>query len=150
MTKELSSACSVAQMAAKLGLSRARFYQLQNQGIFPPPAYLVTTKRPFYPGHMEQQCIEIRKTGIGLNGQPVIFYAHKKTSNHHRTIDPNLKQFCEKLSECLRNMRVSVSIKNIAAEFSKIFPEGLNDYTIDNNILKKAFIYFTSQKPNGV
>jgi predicted DNA-binding transcriptional regulator AlpA len=155
MTEKLSentfmSACSVAQMAAKLGLSRARFYQLQNQGIFPPPVYLLSTQRPFYTSHLEQQCIAIRKTGIAFNGQPVIFYTHKKTISHRRTDDPNLKQFCEKLSECLRNMHTPVPVKTIAAEFDKLFPEGLKDYTVDNDILKKAFIYFTSQKSNGV
>jgi hypothetical protein len=155
MTEKLSentfmSACSVAQMAAKLGLSRARFYQLQNQGVFPPPVYLLSTQRPFYTNHLEQQCIAIRKTGIGFNGQPVIFYTRKKTVGYRRTEDPNLKPFCEKLSECLRNMHTSVSAKTIAAEFDKLFPEELKDYTINNDILKKAFIYFTSQKSNGV
>ena len=39
---------SVAEMARMVGLSRARFYQLVNEGVFPPPLYRIDTKRPFF------------------------------------------------------------------------------------------------------
>lgn len=39
---------TVAEMARMCGLSRARFYQLQNAGVFPTPLYDVSTRRPFY------------------------------------------------------------------------------------------------------
>ena len=42
------TAISVTEMSKDLGLSRARFYQLLNQGIFPKPLYSEETKRPFY------------------------------------------------------------------------------------------------------
>ncbi len=45
---QTKAAVTVAEMARMVGLSRARFYQLQDAGIFPLPLYDVSTRRPFY------------------------------------------------------------------------------------------------------
>ena len=45
---------SVAEMARMCGLSRARFYQLVNEGVFPPPLYRIDTKRPFFDQEMQE------------------------------------------------------------------------------------------------
>jgi len=70
---DLKTVCSVSELAKKLDLSRARFYQLQKKGVFPVPVYCTRTKRPFYSSALQQKCINIRKTGIGFDGRPVIF-----------------------------------------------------------------------------
>ena len=71
---------SVTEVIIELGLSRARFYQLQNMGIFPKPLYS-GPNRPYYSQDLRQKCIKIRKTGIGDNGQPTVFFiTHEKTS----------------------------------------------------------------------
>jgi len=75
---ELKAVCSVTEMAGKLGLSRARFYQLQKTGVFPAPVYCVRTKRPLYPLDLQQECLDTRKTGIGHNGQPIVLTLHEK------------------------------------------------------------------------
>jgi hypothetical protein len=76
---EHQSICSVSQLARNLRLSRARFYQLQHTGVFPPPIYCILTKRPFYPMDLQKRCLEIRKTGIGNNGRPIIFYSKRSS-----------------------------------------------------------------------
>jgi len=68
---------SVAELARMVGLSRARFYQLVQQGIFPPPARNPTTQRPFYDRAQQEQCLQIRRTNCGFNGVPVLFYARR-------------------------------------------------------------------------
>ena len=66
---------SVAEMARMTGLSRARFYQLVNDGIFPSPVYDVHTRRPLYSEEMQQVCMEVRKRNCGVNGKPILFYS---------------------------------------------------------------------------
>jgi DNA-binding transcriptional MerR regulator len=60
---------SVTEMARKLGFSRARLYQLVETGVLPPPIRS-SMGRPYYPPDLQQKCLQIRKTGIGFNGQP--------------------------------------------------------------------------------
>ena len=45
---DLKAVCTVTELAKKLDLSRARFYQLLKMGIFPKPAYCIRTRRPIY------------------------------------------------------------------------------------------------------
>jgi hypothetical protein len=45
---EISGICSVTAMAGQVGLSRARFYELMAEGVFPQPLYSLRKKRPFY------------------------------------------------------------------------------------------------------
>jgi hypothetical protein len=45
---------SVAEMARMVGMSRARFYQLLNEGVFPPPLYRIETRRPFFNQQMQE------------------------------------------------------------------------------------------------
>ncbi len=76
--------CSVTEMAKKLGLSRARFYQLQNMGVFPTPVHCRHTRRPFYPMDPQEQCLEIRRTPIGANGQPTLFNTKRKAARSQK------------------------------------------------------------------
>src|SRR3990172_921349 len=68
---------SVAEMAHMCGLSRARFYQLVKDGVFPPPLYKLETKRPFFTEEMQEVCLEVRRRNSGINGKPVMFYARR-------------------------------------------------------------------------
>jgi hypothetical protein len=73
--KMTKSVMSVAELARLCSLSRTRFYQLVDQGVFPPPVYNVASKRPFYTENMQMICMEVRRRNCGVNGQAVLFYA---------------------------------------------------------------------------
>jgi hypothetical protein len=64
---------TVRQMADDLGFCRDRFYELITAGIFPPPAYHLQTRRPFYPSELQAVCHRIRSGGTGFGGQTVLF-----------------------------------------------------------------------------
>lgn len=68
-----SAAISVTAMAALVGLSRDRFYDLVRSGIFPPPIYRIDTRRPSYPAELREICLSVRRTGQGFNGEIVLF-----------------------------------------------------------------------------
>lgn len=68
---------SVAEMARMCGLSRSRFYGLVKDAIMPQPSRNTTTKRPYYSREQQEQCLLVRRTNCGVNGAPILFYAHR-------------------------------------------------------------------------
>lgn len=70
-------AVSVADMAKMVGLSRGRFYQLMESGVFPRPERHAETGRPFYSEEQQKVVLDVRRRNCGINGQPVLFYARR-------------------------------------------------------------------------
>ena len=70
----LKEIVTVTEMARMCRLSRARFYQLVGDGIFPTPSRNEQTGRPFYDREQQEQCLTVRRTNRGANGKAVIFY----------------------------------------------------------------------------
>ena len=77
MPEEAKAVVTVSEMARMVGLSRARFYQLQKAGVFPMPVYDSVSGRPVYIQELQQVCLEVRRRSYGVNGQPVVFYARR-------------------------------------------------------------------------
>jgi hypothetical protein len=89
MSDETKAIVTVSEMARMVGLSRARFYQLQKAGVFPAPTY--QAGRPVYTEEQQQVCLEVRRKNRGINGEPVLFYARRRTiapSKRQRRADP--------------------------------------------------------------
>lgn len=70
-------AVSIASMAKMVGLSRARFYQLMESGVFPRPERHAESGRPFYSEEQQKVVLEVRRRNCGINGQAVLFYARR-------------------------------------------------------------------------
>jgi len=129
MTKKLNidnnneEICSVSAMAQKLKLSRARFYQLLQQGVFPPPVYCVRTRRPLYPRDIQEQCLRIRRAGITAAGQPIFFYAprvKKSKACQHRS-----HRSSRVLTDALEKMGLKVTLRQFKRAIGTVYPEGL-------------------------
>ena len=69
----MRQATSVTEMARLVRLSRSRFYQLMDLGIFPQPMRHPRTKRPYFDHEQQAQCEAVRASGRGVNGEPVLF-----------------------------------------------------------------------------
>ncbi len=74
----VTAASSVSDVARMVGLSRARFYQLVKDGVFPQPVYSIHSRRPFYNEHLQRLCLEVRRQNLGINGRTVLFYSRRK------------------------------------------------------------------------
>lgn len=70
----LKEIVTVTEMSRMCRLSRARFYQLIGENIFPKPSRNPTTQRPFYNKQQQEQCLLIRRVNRGANGKAVMFY----------------------------------------------------------------------------
>jgi hypothetical protein len=73
----LKEIVTVTEMARMCNLSRARFYQLVNESIFPAPSRNQDTGRPYFTREQQEQCLLIRRQNKGANGKAVIFYGNR-------------------------------------------------------------------------
>ena len=78
--RNVPAVASISEMARLLNLSRSRFYQLIEQGVFIPPILSTDNGRPLYRAEMIIRNLEVRRTGIGANGKEVMFYASRTYS----------------------------------------------------------------------
>jgi hypothetical protein len=129
----LEAVCSVTALAKKLGLSRARFYQLQAMGVFPEPVRSFGAKRPFYPLELQQRCIEIRRTGIGLDGRPVRFNAARRTKPD-KPEKPSYDEY-EELVDILKEMGLSVSRSRVRDAIEALYPKGLAEGPVERTVI---------------
>jgi hypothetical protein len=118
---------SVAEMARMVGLSRARFYQLVNDGVFPSPLYRIETRRPFFDQQMQELCLEVRRRNCGLNGRPVLFYARRlgTPTTKVKTTPPKNSHKHADLIEGLRALGLTtVTVAQVEAALQQTFPNG--------------------------
>jgi len=117
--------CSVSEMAKRLELSRARFYQLLEAGILPQPVYDVRTKRPFYPSELQEKCLEVRQTGVGVNGQYVLFYSPRQTPQNCPGRKKSKKPTNHSdLLETLFLMGLEVTGQQVEEAIRTLYPQG--------------------------
>ena len=103
------------------------------------PVFCIRTRRPFYPLDLQKKCIEIRRTGVGHTGQPVLFYGGRKKGNNkkHRKY--------EELTNTLRLMGIDVSYKAVANAIAALFPEGLQQHSDEGRTVRDLFRYLTAK-----
>lgn len=68
------AAVSVSEAAARCGLSRTHFHALIKSGTMPAPCYDLTTRKPFYPRELLEDCLRIRRTNVAWDGRICLFY----------------------------------------------------------------------------
>ncbi len=138
---------SVAEMARMCGLSRARFYQLVNEGVFPPPLYRIETRRPFFTQEMQETCLEVRRRNCGINGRPVLFYARRLGAPiaKPKTIPPKNSHKHADLIEGLRALGLTiVRPADIDAAIQTHFPNGKSGVD-DETVLRTVFLHLKRQ-----
>lgn len=149
---ELEEICSISQMANKLKLSRPRFYQLRESGVFPPPVYCPRTRHAFYPLELQKKCLRIRETGISLDGKPIVLYKPRedKTKKNPIKIKSKDLQCYEEWASVLKDWGIKVSINQIRKAVKSLFPKGLPEGQDDNSIITTLYAYFNSESKNDV
>jgi hypothetical protein len=101
---------SVVQMAEMLDLSKSRFYTLIQAGIFPQPVRHASCKRPVFDADSQQKCLDIRQSGIGHNGNPVLFNRkrRKPTQPKSRQDRQSITEEQTELVEALKSLGLTV------------------------------------------
>jgi hypothetical protein len=128
---------SVTEVISEVGLSRARFYQLQNMGVFPKPLYS-GPNRPYYSQDLRQKCINIRKTGIGDNGQPTVFYNSRKDQ-------PKGQINYERLADALKQMNANVTPDDVKNAIAVLYSNGLPSECEEGRLIRDLHRHFVGK-----
>jgi hypothetical protein len=143
---------SVAEMARMVGLSRARFYQLVAEGIFPSPLYSVHTRRPFFSEEMQQVCMDVRKRNCGVNGKPILFYAARHPLGQQpRPVkkpkaEPKQKGQYVDLLDGLRSLGLEVTAAQVEPVVKELFPAGIQKLDC-GEVIRAVFLRLKRQNP---
>lgn len=145
---ETKSAVTVSEMARMVGLSRARFYQLQTAGVFPPPVYNVTTRRPIYVEELQEVCLHVRRRNCGINGRPVLFYAKRitpalPTRSAGKTNTGPKDDRLDEIVGGLLSLGLSVTSANAQAAVNVLYPHGLPDDL--GAVIRAVFVHLHRQ-----
>ena len=140
ITKQIVSMTEIAKMVQ---LSRARFYQLLEQGFFPKPLYDDRSKRPYYDLALQQKILESRQSGIGSDNSFMLFYSPRKkeTVSHlkKKQVDPIVKEMAETLQE----MGLDITVKQVQQGLIEIYPDGTGDQD-HGVVIRELFRYLKS------
>ncbi len=132
---------SVVQMAEMLDLSKSRFYTLIQAGIFPQPVRHESCKRPVFDADLQQKCLDIRQSGIGHNGNPVLFNRKRQ-----RPVKPNARQGQQpvteeqsELVEALKSLGLTVGSEEVQAAIGKLYPDGWKGID-EGEVVRRVFL----------
>ena len=148
----VTSAASITDVSRMVGLSRARFYQLIKAGVFPPPVYAIHSRRPYYTDQMQTVCVNIRKQNMGLNGQPILFYARKapfakKMKSSPRSSNKNKQPSrWNGILEGLKSLGLGgIESEQIEAIIRTNYPSGISDIA-EGEVLRTCYRNLRQQK----
>jgi hypothetical protein len=152
MKEETKAVVTVSEMARMVGLSRARFYQLQKAGVFPAPTY--QAGRPVYTEDQQQVCLEVRRKNRGINGQPVLFYARRRgiePAKHKSRADPPPARSKDipALLDGLNGLGLTTATAAQVVEVTKqLFPQGTDGHD-QAEVLRAVFLHLKRQNQGG-
>jgi hypothetical protein len=89
---------------------------------------------------LQQECLDIRKTGIGHNGQPVLFYATRKSEP--RKLQSGQVHKHEELAGVLKNMGLIVTPTKVKNALEALYPDKLAQPPVESNVIRDLFRYF--------
>lgn len=130
MTPPLKAAISVSSLCRLLKMSRSQFYWHVKRGTFHAPLYLASNKRPYFTASMVEDNLKARESGVGVNGEYVIFYERRpsRTQADHSA-----------LLEGLRTLGLgTVTPDQLEATLQACFPKGTNGQD-EANVLRTVF-----------
>jgi len=148
----LKAAVTVAQMARMVGLSRARFYQLQKAGVFPAPKMDETKKRPFYDQELQQVCLDVRRRNQGVNGRVVLFYTRRQEFTpikaQPRKVKAGSKEEPSALVEAVKALGLTtVTSAEVAIAVRELFPGGTG--TDEAAVIRSIFLHLKRRQVSG-
>jgi predicted DNA-binding transcriptional regulator AlpA len=134
---------SALEMAEMLDLSKSRFFALVKAGSFPKAVQIESCKRPVYDSESQQKCLDIRRTGIGANGAPVLFNRKRKAvasgSKQRREKGPVSGKHAE-IIEALKSLGLTANGEAVEAALAELYPTGYADID-QGEIVRQVFLH---------
>jgi hypothetical protein len=142
---------TVRRMAELCQLSRSRFYDLVDSGVFPKPVQHPSSKRPMFDRQLQDKCLEIRRTGIGANGIPVLFNRKpKRTAPTKIKADRPVKlkpdPAIESLLDALKGLGLTPTPQVVMEAITDLYPTGIAGLD-QGDVIRNTFLYLQGKRP---
>ena len=142
---------TVRRMAEICQLSRSRFYELLEANVFPKPVQHPFTKRPMFDQQLQDKCLEIRRTGIGANGIPILFNRKPtktdyKKSQAARTAKNSSNADYEWVSDAIKGLGISANAQQVHDAVTSLYPAGLVDGLDHGEVIRKTFLFLQGNR----
>lgn len=139
---------TVSEMAERCQLSRSRFYDLVAAGVFPKPVRHPSSKRPMYDRGLQDKCLEIRESGIGANGLPVLFNRKPKRSGRAKVqrqravvSEPDY----DDLLDALKALGMTTTPPAVSEAVAALYPNGLAGID-QGDVIRKVFLHLQGKR----
>ncbi len=148
MIEMWKAAITVTEMSRMVGLSRARFYQLVKEGVFPPPVYCVRTRRPIYVEDLQNVCLEVRQRQCGVNGRLVLFYSARATGPAKPRKTVTLKPQYPDVLAAVRALGLAATSDEVAQAVKSLYPNGLGSVG-QPEVIRAVFLHLQRRDRAG-
>lgn len=129
-----------------LELSKSRFYALIQAGIFPEAIRHESCKRPVFDLDLQQKCLDIRRTGIGANGQPVLFNRkNRQTASQQRKNKQTTSSEHQEIVEALKSLGLHTNGEAVDSALRELYPDGVMA-TDQGEIVRQVFLLLQKKK----
>jgi hypothetical protein len=139
---------TVSEMCELCQLSRSRWYDLVAAGVFPKPVRHPSSKRPMYDPSLQEMCLEIRKTGIGANGLPVLFNRKPKRSGPAKVQrQPAVESQPDHadLLVALKELGLSTTAQAVNDAVAALYPTGIAGLD-QGDLIRKVFLHLQGKR----
>jgi len=131
---------TLQELCEQLGISKTRYYQLQKKGVFPAPQR--AGNRPIFDNNLVQQCVEVVRTRIGINGEPILFNAKKKQEQVQKR-PVSVKGEHDDLINALSSLGITVTKEQVATAIQSLPNSG---FDLDEaTLVKTVFLILKKQ-----
>jgi signal recognition particle subunit SEC65 len=105
-------------------------------------------KRPVYDRGLQEKCLEIRATGIGMNGVPVVFNRKSKKGGQPRakpkpTVVPQPDH--ADLLDALKELGLATTAHAVKEAVTALYPNGLAGID-QGDVVRKVFLHLQTKK----
>lgn len=149
--QSIKAAVSVSEMAELCEVSRSRWYELVDAGVFPAPVVILPIKRPVYDRSLIEKCLQIRETGISLGGWPVVWNRkRKKTSLTKQKATPLAKgqtadPLIEPIFDAIKALGLNTTLQAVTDAVAANYPTGIEGQD-QGDLIRKTFLYLQGKR----
>ena len=123
---------TLAELCEQLGISKTRYYQLQRKGVFPAPQR--AGNRPVFDQTLTQQCVEVVRSRVGINGEPILFNRKPVQEPSKKRVTPGSKKH-DDLIAALGSLGLSATVPQVSTAIASLPNAGAD---LDEAALIKA------------
>ena len=132
---------TVQELCEILSISKSRFAQLQKRGFF-PPAVRTSSNRPVFDQTLVQQCLEVVRSRVGINGEPLLFNRKPKQEPLRKRVTPATKKH-EMLLTALASLGLSPTVEQVDAAIASLPNQGAD--MDEPTLIKAIFLHLKKQ-----